>query len=82
MSSLAPVGFCVVSLYSVELNTLRSYPRLPYIARSCHFLSQIYFQQFMECFCLLYQPCGTTFLERSALDILINTQDFTLCIET
>ena len=31
MSSLTPVGFCVVSLYSVELNTLRNYPRTPYI---------------------------------------------------
>ena len=30
ISSLAPVAFCVDILYSIELNTLRSYPRLPY----------------------------------------------------
>ena len=30
MSSLAPVGFCLVSLYSVELNTLQNYPHLLY----------------------------------------------------
>ena len=37
MASLAPVGFCVVSLYSIELNTLQNYH--PFTLPNFFFLS-------------------------------------------